>query len=113
MEYLEVKGAVKLKAGFDKAKVNSVLLGLANIKFEQSGFMDISVKEDVLSIHADGVIGENNTVSALFIKLQEELAEGSTILMFSVRWEFYVTLVTVSPLLQTKFEELIPTKIAV
>ncbi|MDA1370247.1 MAG: hypothetical protein O2971_05750 [Proteobacteria bacterium] len=101
MEYLEIAGQVKLKADFDQVKVNSVLKALSNIESAIFGFIEVSLKGDVLSIHADGEIAESNSIKALFLDLQDQFAIGSSFKMFSVRWEFYVMLSILSLPTQT------------
>ncbi|MVF14515.1 hypothetical protein FT643_20465 [Ketobacter sp. MCCC 1A13808] len=56
MEYLEMRGAVKLKANADKAVVRSVLSKLRETEFVDAGYIDIGIEENTLSISAEGTI---------------------------------------------------------
>ncbi|MFT4993665.1 MAG: hypothetical protein ACI965_000686 [Paraglaciecola sp.] len=54
MEYLEMRGAVKLKADADKIVLGSFLDTLKETEFVDTGYMDISLEGKTLSIHAQG-----------------------------------------------------------
>ena len=49
MEYLEMRGAVKLKADADNAVVRSVLSKLRETEFVDAGYIDIGIEENTLS----------------------------------------------------------------
>ncbi|WP_339671437.1 hypothetical protein [Dasania marina] len=92
MEYLEVRGAVKLKTDIDKAVVFSVLGKLRDIEFVDTGYVDIDIKGRVLSICAEGTISESYSIRMLLSRLQSQLIETSMIGVSSVRWEILVVL---------------------
>ena len=92
MEYLEMRGAVKLKADADKTVVRSVLRKLREIEFVDVGFIDIGLQRNVLSICAEGTISESYSTRALLTQLQGQLSDTSMIGVSSVRWETLVVL---------------------
>ncbi|PHS00177.1 MAG: hypothetical protein COA78_24330 [Blastopirellula sp.] len=94
MEYLEITGNVTLKADFDENKVNAILSQLSNIDCVLAGFIEIGRNGNDLSINADGEITESNSIEALFLALEDQLAFNSSFKIFRVRWEFYVILMT-------------------
>lgn len=94
MEYLEITGNVILKADFDEDKVNSILSQLSNIGCVVTGFIQIGRNGNDLSINADGEITESNSIEALFLALEDQLAINSSFKVFRVRWEFSVMLMT-------------------
>jgi hypothetical protein len=92
MEYLEMRGAVKLKADADKSVVYSVLDKLRETEFFDAGYIDIGIEENILSISAEGTISESYSTRALLTQLQGQLTETSMIGVSSVRWETLVVL---------------------
>ncbi len=92
MEYLEMRGAVKLKANADKTVVQSVLGKLMEIEFVDAGYVDIGIDKDVLNISAEGTISESYSIRALLTKLQDQLTETSMIGVSRIRWETLVVL---------------------
>jgi len=61
MEYLEMRGAVKLKADADNAVVRSVLSKLRETEFVDAGYIDIGIEGNTLSVSAEGTISESYT----------------------------------------------------
>lgn len=92
MEYLEMRGAVKLKADADKTIVRYVLGKLRETEFVDAGYIDISIEKNLLSISAEGTISESYSTRALLTQLQNQLTETSMIGVSSVRWETLVVL---------------------
>lgn len=92
MEYLEMRGAVKLKDNADKTVVRSVLGQLRKTEFVDAGYIDIGIEEHVLSIRAEGTISESYSTLALLTQLQGQLTETSMIGVSRVRWETLVVL---------------------
>ena len=92
MEYLEMRGEVKLKDDADLPVVNQVLSKLAEIEFVDAGYIDIRRKDPVLGIYAEGAISESYSLRAQLKKLQSQLSETSMIGVTSVRWETLVVL---------------------
>lgn len=92
MEYLEMRGTVKLKANADKAVVRSVLSKLRETEFVDTGDIDIGIEDDVLSISAEGTISESYSTRMLLTQLQGLLIETSIIRVSCVRWETLVVL---------------------
>ena len=92
MEYLEMRGEVKLKDDADLPIVSEVLSKLVETEFVDAGYMDIRRKDPVLSIYAEGTISESYSLRAHLKKLQSQLSETSTIGVTRVRWETLVVL---------------------
>ena len=92
MEYLEMRGAVKLKFDADKSVVYSVLDKLRETEFVDAGYIDIGIEKNILSISAQGTISESYSTRALLTRLQGQLTETSMIGVSSVRWETLVVL---------------------
>ncbi|MDF1645075.1 MAG: hypothetical protein P1U80_12940 [Pseudomonadales bacterium] len=92
MEYLEMRGAVKLKADADKSVVYSVIDKLRETEFVDAGYIDMGIEDNILSISAEGTISESYSIRALLTKLQGQLTETSMIGVSSVRWETLVVL---------------------
>lgn len=92
MEYLEMRGEVKLKENVDKTVLGLVLRKLKSLEFINAGFMDISLNGKTLNIHAEGTILESYSLKALLIKLQTQLTDTSMIGVSSVKWETLVVL---------------------
>lgn len=104
MEYLEMRGEVKLKADADLLVVNQVLSKLREIDFTDAGYVDIRRDDPMLSIHAEGTISESYSLRAQLKKLQDQLAESSMIGVSSVRWETLVVLKHVEPVSTLRLE---------
>jgi len=104
MEYLEMRGAVKLKADADKSVVYSVLDKLRETEFVDAGYIDIGIEENILSISAEGTISESYSTRALLTRLQGQLTETSMIGVSSVRWETLVVLKHWQPTLAMQLE---------
>ena len=98
MEYLEMRGAVKLKEDANKVVLQSVLSQLAKTEFSDTGYMDISLEGRILRLHAEGTISESYSIRALLLKLQAQLTDTSMIGVSSVRWETLVVLKHWEPL---------------
>ena len=92
MEYLEMRGSVKLKADADQTVIRTVLGKLRETGFVDGGYVDIRVKQQRLSIRAEGTISESYTIRTLLLSLQDQLTETSMIGVSSVRWETLVVL---------------------
>ena len=92
MEYLEMRGAVKLKADADKALVQSILGNLRETVFVDAGYIDIGLEDDILSISAEGTLSESYSTRVLLTQLQSQLTETSMIGVSSARWETLVVL---------------------
>lgn len=92
MEYLEMRGEVKLKADADLPVVSQVLSKLVETEFVDAGYIDIRRKDPMLSIYAEGTISESYILRTLLRKLQNQLSESSMIGVTSVRWETLVVL---------------------
>ena len=92
MEYLEMRGEVKLKDDADLLVVSQVLSKLVETEFVDAGYIDIRRKDPILSIHAEGTISESYSLRAQLKKLQNQLSEGSMIGVTSERWETLVVL---------------------
>ena len=85
MEYLEMRGAAKLKADADKAIVHSVLTTLRKTEFVDDGYMDIHFEGKIFKVSAQGMVSESYSIRALLAQLQEQLTETSMIGVSSVR----------------------------
>ena len=92
MEYLEIRGTVKLKVDADQAVVRTVLGTLRETAFVDAGYVDIRIKRQHLSIRAEGTISDSYTIRALLVTLQDQLTATSMIGVSSVRWETLVVL---------------------
>ena len=92
MEYLEMRGAVKLKTDADQTVVRTVLGKLREIAFADAGYVDIGIEDNLLSISAEGTISESYSIRALLTKLQGQLTETSMIGVTSIRWETLIVL---------------------
>lgn len=92
MEYLEMRGAVKLKADADKTVIRSVLSKLRETEFVDAGYIDFHFEGRILNISAEGTISESYSTRALLTQLQGQLTETSMIGVSSVRWETLVVL---------------------
>lgn len=92
MEYLEMRGEVKLKDDADQTVVSQVLSKLRETDFTDTGYVDIRRNDPMLSIHAEGTISESYSLRALLRKLQNQLSETSMIGVTSERWETLVVL---------------------
>jgi len=106
MEFLEMRGAVKLKADVDKIVLGSVLNTLKETEFVDTGYMDISLEGQTLRIHAEGTISESYSIRALLLKLQAQLTDTSMIGVTSVRWETLVVLKHWEPLSAIRLQPL-------
>lgn len=106
MEYLEMRGEVKLKADADLLVVNQVLSKLRDIEFTDSGYVHIRRKDPMLSIDAEGTISESYSLRAQLKKLQHQLSESSVIGVSSVRWETLVVLKHGEPVSVLRLEPL-------
>ena len=106
MEYLEMRGAVKLKADADKVVLGSVLNMLKETEFVDTGYMDISLEGQTLRIYAEGTISESYSIRALLLKLQAQLTDTSMIGVTSVRWETLVVLMHWEPLSAIRLQPL-------
>ncbi|MCZ0866735.1 hypothetical protein O0V09_16100 [Dasania sp. GY-19] len=104
MEYLEMRGAVKLKFDADKSVVYSVLDKLRETEFVDAGYIDIGIEKNILSISAQGTISESYSTRALLTRLQGQLTETSMIGVSSVRWETLVVLKHWQPTLAMRLE---------
>lgn len=98
MEYLEMRGEVKLKADANKTIVQNVLGKLQGTEFYDQGYMDISIEDCILSISAEGTISDSFALRAQLTQLQGQLTETSMIGVSSVRWEILVVLKHWEPL---------------
>ncbi len=98
MEYLEMRGEVRLKADADQSVVNQVLSKLQETQFEDTGYVDIQRDDSTLSIYAEGTISESYSLRALLTQLQNQLSVSSVISVTSVRWETLVVLKHTEPL---------------
>ena len=107
MEYLEMRGAVKLKADADRIVVRTVLSKLREIEFVDAGYVDIGIEENLLSISAEGTIQESYGIRALLTKLQGQLTETSMIGVSSIRWETLIVLKHWQPttVMQLQFDD--------
>ena len=92
MEYLEIRGSVKLKTDADQTVVRTVLGKLRRTEFVDGGYVDIRIKRQRLSVRAEGTISDSYTIRALLLKLQDQLTKTSMIGVSSVRWETLVVL---------------------
>ena len=92
MEYLEMRGAAKLKADADKAIVHSVLSKLRKTEFVDDGYIDIHFEGKIFKVSAQGMVSESYSTRALLAQLQGQLTETSMIGVSSVRWETLVVL---------------------
>ena len=92
MEYLEMRGEVKLKDDADLSVVSKVLSKLVETEFVNGGYIDIRRKDPTISIHAEGTISESYSLRAQLRKLQNQLSETSMIGVTSERWETLVIL---------------------
>ena len=92
MEYLEIRGTVKLNVDADQAVVRTVLGTLRETAFVDSGYIAIRIKQQHLSICAEGTISDSYTIRALLVTLQDQLTATSMIGVSSVRWETHVVL---------------------
>ena len=104
MEYLEMRGAVTLRADADKAVVHYVLSKLRETEFVDGGYIDIHFEGRLLSICAEGTIAESDSLRMLLRKLQDQLTESSIISVSSVRWETFVVLKHREPTLAKRQE---------
>jgi len=104
MEYLEMRGAVKLKADADEAVVRYVLSHLKETEFVDGGYIDIHFEGRLLSISAEGTLAESYSLRMLLRKLQDQLTESSTIGVSSARWEILVILKHREPSLAKRLE---------
>ena len=104
MEYLEMRGAVTLRADADKAIVHYVLSKLRETGFIDGGYIDIHSEGRLLSICAEGTIAESDSLRMLLGKLQDQLTESSSISVSSVRWETFVVLKHREPTLAKRRE---------
>jgi hypothetical protein len=104
MEYLEMRGAVKLKANADKSIVYSVLDKLRETEFVDGGYIDIGIKERIVNISAEGTISESYSIRVLLAQLQDQLTETSMIGVSSIRWETLVVLKHWKPTLAMRQE---------
>jgi len=104
MEYLEMRGEVKLKADADLSVVNQVLSKLRETDFTDTGYVDIRRDDPMLSIYAEGTISESYSLRTLLKKLQNQLSESSMIGVTSVRWETLVVLKHVEPVSALRLE---------
>ena len=92
MEYLEMRGEVKLKDDADLPIVSEVLSKLVETEFVDTGFIHIRRKDPVLSIYAEGTISESYSLRVQLRRLQNQLSETSMIGVTSERWETLVVL---------------------
>lgn len=92
MEYLEMRGAVKLKADANRAEVVSILGDLSTIEFNDYGHVCIQLDVDNLNVDIEGPIREFHNIKILLAKLQCQLSETSVIGVTRERWEVYVVL---------------------
>jgi hypothetical protein len=92
MEYLEMRGSVKVKVDADKTVVGSVLNKLRETEFVDAGYIDIHFEGRVLTVSAEGTISDSYSTRALLAQLQGQLTESSMIGVSSVRWETRVEL---------------------
>lgn len=92
MEYLEMHGAVKLKADGDMETVKFVIRELGKIEFSDSGSIDILLKGRRIGISAEGTVSESYSIRALLEKLQGQLSDRSVIGITRDRWEIFVIL---------------------
>ena len=92
MEYLEMRGAVTLKADADKAVVSSVLSKMRETEFVDGGSIDIRIEKSRLSVRAEGTISESGGLRHSLTTLQSQLTEASIKFVSSVRWETLVVL---------------------
>ena len=97
MEYLEMRGEVKLKADADMSVVNQVLSKLRETDFADTGYVDIRRDDPMLSIYAEGTISDSYNLRALLNKLQHQLSESSMIGVTRMRWETLVVLKHIEP----------------
>ena len=104
MEYLEMRGAVKLKADANKCIVQQVLAKLRETEFVDFGYVDISIENDLLSISAEGTISDSFALRAQLAQLQGQLSETSMIGVSSVRWEILVVLKHWEPVTANRLE---------
>lgn len=73
MEYLEMRGAAKLKADADKAIVHSVLTKLRKTEFFDGGYIDIHFEGKIFKVSAQGMVSESYSIRALLAQLQVNL----------------------------------------
>lgn len=92
MEYLEIAGAVKLKSDASRTIVLNALKRLRAIEFKDEGYMNIRLKNRILTINAEGTISDRFSINQSMKELQSQLTFTSRISVTSVRWELYVQL---------------------
>ena len=98
MEYLEIRGAVKLKTDANIRVVSFVLNKLKRTKFCDSGSINIHSEGRVLNISANGTIIECYSTQALLTTLQSQLTESSMMSVSSTRWETLMVLKYLNPM---------------
>ena len=98
MEYLEMRGVVKLKNDANQAEINSILNELQEIEFIDLGVVLIQAKNNTLDIDIEGTISEFHSTKVLLERLQCQLSETSMISITRERWEVFVVLRYWSPL---------------
>ena len=92
MEYLEICGAVTLKADADMDQVKSIIIRLSEIEFCQPGKIHILLKKRRLKITAEGTVSESHSVREVLTRLQSQLSTSSALSVERVRWETIVVL---------------------
>lgn len=97
MEYLEMRGEVRLKSDCDLKVVNRVLRTLRETPFEDTGYVDIQRQDSLLSIYAEGTVSESYSLRALLSELQNQLFASSMIGVSRVRWETLIVLKHIEP----------------
>ncbi len=92
MEYLEIRGAVKLMADADRSLLFYVLQQLLKTEFTDGGYIAMHLDNRILSISGEGTISDRYGIEALLDELRSQLIEQSIICITTVRWEVYVDL---------------------
>ena len=92
MEFLEIVGIAELKVDANMDTVNSVIQQLANTEFENDGFIEVGLDDNLIAINAQGVIQSSYSIRALLRMLQGELSEGSWVCISRERWEVTIAL---------------------
>ncbi|MGS2722102.1 hypothetical protein ACVBEJ_00005, partial [Porticoccus sp. GXU_MW_L64] len=91
MEYLDMHGTVALKKDADMSVVRHLVGKLREIEFSGSGFVDLRIGCQQISISAEGAIADSHCLRKALRQLQNQLHEDSTIEVDSALWETNVS----------------------
>lgn len=92
MEYVVLRGAVRVKADANSQTVLGIVDALQTTLFVDPGECDVRFNDRVLRLHVEGVVSDCDGIATLISLLQSQTSSATTVDVSSVRWETSIRL---------------------